>query len=107
MPKIAVEIFGFHVQQTVEKVLKALLCVFGVKFPKIHDLDELAAMLKDANQPLPEPFVPLLAYTDFAVTFRYDAFPEFEANINREQTIVTTGQLIAYVEKLLEENSIC
>ena len=43
------EIFGFHVQQAVEKALKAWLCALGVPFPRTHDLDELGALLEDAG----------------------------------------------------------
>jgi hypothetical protein len=41
----ATEIFGFHVQQAVEKALKAWLCLLGLAFPRTHDLDQLAAPL--------------------------------------------------------------
>lgn len=47
------EIFGFHVQQAVEKALKAWLSHLGVSYPKRHDLDELAALLEDAGQTIP------------------------------------------------------
>ena len=32
------EIFGFHVQQTAEELLKAWLTLEGVSYPKTHDL---------------------------------------------------------------------
>ena len=32
------EIFGFHVQQAVERALKAWLASLGVEYPKTHDL---------------------------------------------------------------------
>ena len=48
------EVFGFHVQQAVEKTLKAWLCCLGIAFPRIHDLDELAAMLEKAGRPIPD-----------------------------------------------------
>jgi hypothetical protein len=41
------EIFGFHVQQAVEKALKACLCILGVPFPRTHDLDELGVLLEE------------------------------------------------------------
>src|SRR4030042_1133299 len=72
------EIFGFHVQQAVEKSLKAWLCLVGASFPKIHDLDELGALLEKAGQEIPKFLHGLLDFTDFAVAFRYEAFPEME-----------------------------
>ena len=32
----AFEVFGFHVQQAVEKALKAWLCSLGISIPKIQ-----------------------------------------------------------------------
>jgi HEPN domain-containing protein len=97
------EIFGFHVQQAVEKALKAWLCCLGGAFPKIHDLDELSALLRDAGQSLPEKFVPLLAYTDFAVTFRYDAYPDLGHDIDRDDVIKRVGDLLEVVGTIAQK----
>ena len=82
-----VEIYGFHVQQAVEKVLKAWLCCLGKSYPKIHDLDELAALLKDAGTVVPGEFTSLLEYTDFATTFRYEAYPAAGAGARRQPAV--------------------
>jgi HEPN domain-containing protein len=37
----------FLAQQSVEKYLKALLCESSVPFPKVHDLNKLAALLPE------------------------------------------------------------
>ena len=76
-----VEVFGFHVQQATEKILKGWLCFFGITFPKIHDLDELSALLLDNQIAVPEEYTHLLAFTDFAVTFRYDAYLDIDEEI--------------------------
>lgn len=99
----AVEIYGFHVQQATEKALKAWLCCLGVTYPRIHDLDELGALVEDAEQTLPEPLVELLDYTDFAVGFRYDAYTETDAEIDRKHTSALVEQLIKHVEMVLED----
>lgn len=36
--------FGFHAQQAIEKLLKALIAARGGKYPRIHDLEKLDAM---------------------------------------------------------------
>jgi len=87
------EIFGFHVQQAVEKALKAWLCASGIAFPRIHDLDELGAMLEEAGQEIPEFLNVLLEFTDFAVAFRYEAFPGLEGDIDRKDSIDLVGRL--------------
>jgi HEPN domain-containing protein len=101
--KFPEEIFGFHVQQAVEKTLKAWLCCVGAAFPKIHDLEELAALLDQAHQELPTQFAELLDYTDFAVMFRYEAFSELEVGIDRERTIVLVEELVHHVAQMFHE----
>lgn len=76
-----VEIFDFHAQQTVEKLLKAWLCIVGVKYERTHDLQNLFSLLKDNNQIVPASFEELDYLTDFAVNFRYDSFESLDANI--------------------------
>ena len=97
------EVFGFHVQQAVEKAFKAWLCCLGVVFPKIHDLDELAAVLRDAGAVLPEQFVPLLEYADFAVAFRYDVLPDLSADIDRSSVTHQVRRLLGHVETVLRD----
>lgn len=65
------EIFGFHAQQSVEKTIKAWLSLLGVAYPKIHDLEELFALLEDRGERVPEQFNFFLDLTDFAVQYRY------------------------------------
>lgn len=95
------EIFGFHVQQAVEKALKAWLSYLRVSYPKRHDLDELAALLEEAGQPIPAFAYGLLEFTDFAVTFRYDAFPDMEADINRRDCIDQIARLLQHVRQVI------
>ena len=95
------EIFGFHVQQAVEKALKAWLCVLGVPFPKTHDLDELGALLEQTGQEIPEFLPSLLEFTDFAVAFRYEAFPDFEGDVDRQDCLDKVGSLLQRVQQIL------
>ena len=96
-----VEIFGFHAQQTVEKLLKAWLSSVGVKYERTHDLQNLFSLLKDNNQIVPPGFEELDYLTDFAVSFRYDSFESFDANINRKELIEKIKQLINLVQKII------
>jgi len=96
------EIFGFHVQQAVEKALKAWLCALQIPFPKTHDLDELGALIEEAGQNIPEYIHGLLEFTDFAVAFRYEAFPDLEADIDRRDCIDGVGRLLQHVERFLK-----
>lgn len=96
-----VEVFGFHVQQAIEKILKGWLCFRGINFPKIHDLDELSSLLSDNEISLPEEYAHLLAFTDFAVTFRYDVYLDIEEEIDRKQIADDAISLFAHVKAIV------
>ena len=64
-------IWGFHAQQAVEKLLKAILTNRDLSFPFVHRLLDLADLLNDAGCPIPDDYEPLLDLTPYAVEFRY------------------------------------
>ena len=65
------EIFGFHVQQATEKLLKANLALLGESFPVTHDLTRLFELLKTYQPETENRFGRLIAYNPYAVQFRY------------------------------------
>ncbi len=67
--------WGFQIQQVVEKALKAWLFSLGDDPPLIHNLTALFERIRDRGGRV-EPFLPMEAFTVFAVQFRYDAEPE-------------------------------
>ena len=91
------EIFGFHAQQAIEKSLKAWLALLGVDFPKIHDHEELFALLKDQKQTIEDEFHSLVDFTDFAVQFRYDAFEDFEDDLDRDEIVQKIQNFVNHV----------
>jgi HEPN domain-containing protein len=95
------EIFGFHVQQAVEKALKAWLCALGIPFPRTHDLDELGALLEKIGQKIPEFLPALLEFTDFAVAFRYEAFPDLEGDVDRHDCTDRVASLLQHVQRIV------
>lgn len=62
----------FHIQQTAEKLLKALMVTEGLEYPFTHDLRNLLDRLVPRVPALAEFYDTLPDYTDFAVTMRYD-----------------------------------
>lgn len=71
-PDIDTEIIYFHLQQCVEKLLKSLLSLNNVDFPRIHDIEELVEIARDNGIELPDYVDNFVELTDFAVEFRYD-----------------------------------
>jgi HEPN domain-containing protein len=68
-------IWGFHAQQATEKLLKALLTDYGIKFPFTHRLLQLADILEDNHRPVDPRFDSLMDLTPFAVEYRYSTVP--------------------------------
>ena len=94
-------IFGFHAQQAVEKALKAWLTIVGRGYPKIHDLEELFALLVECEQPVPEEFHRLVYLTAFAAQFRYEFFEELTTDLNRATVIREVSEVVEHVERLV------
>ncbi len=97
-PEPQMDAAGFHLQQAVEKSLKAWLALKGLDYPKTHDLTLLFRLLEDAGEDI-EPFWRLFGLSPFAVQFRYEAagadFPDFEPLAQ------LANQLLTQVQSLL------
>lgn len=65
-------ILGFHAQQAVEKLIKALLSELSVPFELTHNLGRLQTALEATGESLPATPLPLSELNDFAVVYRYD-----------------------------------
>ena len=68
--KLPSDTICFHCQQTVEKLLKALLQKKGVRFGRVHDLEALYRLL-DETGPLELLRDDLKLLSDYAVKYRY------------------------------------
>ena len=64
------EIFGFHVQQAVEKSFKAWLALLGETYPATHNLARLLEALRTRDLEAVR-FEDLTEYTPYAVRLRY------------------------------------
>lgn len=70
-------VWGFQLQQTIEKALKAWLYLSGAEPPFTHDLVALLKLLNQAGIDI-APYRDLARFTDFAVQIRYDDQPELQ-----------------------------
>lgn len=99
------EIFGFHVQRTVEKALKAWLCAYGITYPPTHDLARLLTILEKTGADI-EQFWPLVQFTIFAVQARYeDGLTDLDEPLERVIEIENVRTLLATTEKFVAESS--
>ena len=65
------EIFGFHVQQSAEKLCKAWIALLGKEYPFTHDLRKLLEILESSGVVVTQLF-PLIEYNPYAGWIRYD-----------------------------------
>ena len=97
-PLFADEIFGFHIQQAVEKALKAWLCIHTDTYPMTHELARLLALLELRGIEV-NAYWPLVQYTIFAVQARYEeGITELDEPIDRKMEILTVHALLTQVE---------
>ena len=96
------EVFGFHVQQAAEKMLKAHLAVLGEKYPLTHNLEALLDLLAEYGV-TSEPFRELTEYTPYAVEFRYQGVGSEAEAIDRERTLRLVETLREQIGRELDE----
>ena len=100
--EITDEVFGFHVQQATEKMLKAHLALLGVEYPLTHNIEALLDLLAERGIP-PEPFGKLIDYTPYAVEFRYQGIGPDADPIDRDGAVRLVGMLLDQVRQFLAE----
>lgn len=98
------EIFGFHLQQAVEKAFKGWIAVLGGLYELTHDLDELLQQLEEcgADPGDLDRFRALARFTPYAVEYRYEGVAEWVQPIDRNATIALVAQLLEHVGAALD-----
>jgi HEPN domain-containing protein len=92
-------VWGFQVQQTIEKALKAWLYLTGVEPPFTHDLVALVKLLEQAGIDI-DLYRDLARFTDFAVQIRYDHQPDPQ-NLDRSSWNDRVEALVTFLEAML------
>lgn len=92
------EIFGFHVQQAIEKGLKSWLCLCDVQPPQSHNLRHLLVLLESCGVPI-DNLWEMVALSAFAVQFRYEAFDFMDDPLDRRYWSSKVEILLADVEQ--------
>ena len=96
------EIFGFHVQQAAEKLLKAWLALLGETYPLSHDLAALLDMLAARGVDIAR-FDGLVDYTRFAVRLRYAGADPGAGTLDRGEALGRVDVLLEAVRRRLRE----
>ena len=91
--------WGFHIQQAIEKALKAWIIAHNRQAPYIHDISDLMRILADLGQEV-TPYSELALFTVFAVQLRYDDEPN-ALNLDRRAWHVRVEALVDHVAKIV------
>jgi HEPN domain-containing protein len=100
--KVKDELFGFHVQQAAEKLLKAVMASRKIRYRYTHDLVELLDTIRENGIDIPPEAEEIRAYTPFAVEYRYDYLPaEDEAALDRKGALALLMTVRKWAEKVV------
>jgi HEPN domain-containing protein len=103
--RVSDSIIGFHLQQAVEKLLKALLAANDIRYRKTHDIRELLDLLEDREILVPEELVDLDDYTPYAVEFRYEDISYEQETLDRTEAMKKIKMLDNWVREQLRNAS--
>ena len=90
------EVFGFHVQQAAEKLLKAWIALLGDVYPPTHDIEELLNLLASRGVAV-KFFGGLVGLTPYAVEFRYAGVDPDAEPFDREGVLALVQALLEWV----------
>lgn len=98
--EIDIEKIYFDLQQCSEKCLKSILSSHNIKFPKIHDIEELIELCNKNNIILIDNVEYLIRLTDYAVDGRYSIIHDDLDNPDKYLNIL--DKLLKFVKKALK-----
>ncbi len=103
-PGAADDVLGFHAQQAIEKILKAVLAANSIRYRFTHDLSELIDLLRDHDVGFPASLEDARGLTRFAATMRYEDVPdERDAPLDRRWAIDRVRQVMAWATPAIEK----
>ena len=99
------EIIGFHAQQAVEKLLKALLSNRRVIFRRTHDLTELIDLLAANGVDVPLGIAEARRLGPYAAEFRYEDIPsDAVESLDRNWVLQCVAEVKAWVDQQMAQS---
>jgi HEPN domain-containing protein len=104
LERVTDEIIGFHCQQAIEKMLKAVLSELKITYRRTHDLTELLDLLIEKGVNIPPEIEELDELFPFAVEFRYAVLPEDdETPFDRKEARELVRKVRKWVESIVTQ----
>lgn len=92
------DVIGFHVQQTVEKSVKAVLASLDVDSPRTHDIDFLVRQVAKHDISVPNALLEARWVTMWGVFTRYD---DLETVLDRVAAIDVATAALAWASRVV------
>lgn len=94
-------VIGFHLQQAVEKGLKAILAITAVEIPHTHSLVFISDLVAEAGVEMPDAVVrAAAALSPWGVVFRYD---EESEDLDRDAGFEAATAAVSFAEETFAE----
>ena len=97
--EVYLEDLCFDAQKAAEKAIKAVLIHLGVRFPYVHDLAQLLALVERGGQNVSESIRRAASLSDYAVESRYPGFSEPVTYEEYEEAISIAKEVVRWAEK--------
>ena len=92
-------VVGFHLQQAVEKALKAVLAHQMTEIPRTHDLGYLIEGVGKSDEDLPAALASSDWLTPWGVLFRYDDDPA--VSLDRDRALEAAAAAVGFAEQVI------
>jgi len=99
--EIYLEDLCFDARQAAEKAVKAVLIHLGTRFPYVHDLAQLLALVQEAGQNVPEPIKLAAGLSDYAVEARYPGPAEPVTWQEYEDSVAVAEQVVRWAQEII------
>ncbi|MBU4212686.1 MAG: HEPN domain-containing protein [Kiritimatiellae bacterium] len=95
----------FHLQQCVEKCLKAVLVQCHVSFPYTHNIAVLITLLRKSKSKWPKKLDRCAELTDYAVRTRYPGETNPITVVEYQQALTIAGKVLAWATTAIYANA--
>lgn len=103
-PEIYLEDLCFDAQQAAEKAIKAILIHLGVRFPYVHDLAQLLALVAAAGQNFSESVRQAASLSEYAVETRYPGLAEPVTMTEYAQAVAIAEEVVRWAQDIISRD---
>ncbi len=100
-PEVYLEDLCFDAQQAAEKAIKAVLIHLGVRFPYVHDLAQLLALVDRAGESVSESIRRAAGLSGYAVETRYPGLSEPVTWQEYKEALAVAEEVISWAQGVI------